>query len=215
VSELARVAAAIHDGASPRLTGPAAPAPSILRPVVERAQAGDATAFTEIVSWYQRRVVTTAWRILGDENEALDVAQDVFLRLHRYLRSFDPAQDFGGWLYRMVVNACHDSRRRRPRHLSLEDDRARGALDDLRSPDDVEASAGALEDERVLAAALATLSEKERAALVLRDLEGLSTQEVADALGSSPTTVRSQISVARAKLRAFRERASRPREPQP
>lgn len=215
MSELARVAAAIHDGASPRLAGTPSPAPSVLRPVVERAQAGDADAFTEIVSWYQRRVVTTAWRILGDETEALDVAQDVFLRLHRYLRSFDPAQDFGGWLYRMVVNACHDARRRRPRHLSLEDDRARGALDDLRSPDDVEASAGALEDERVLAAALATLSEKERAALVLRDLEGLSTQEVADALGSSPTTVRSQISVARAKLRAFRERASRPREPQP
>jgi RNA polymerase sigma-70 factor (ECF subfamily) len=188
----------------------AAPAPAALRSAVESAQAGDAAAFTEIVAWYQRRIVSTAWRILGDETEALDAAQDVFLRLHRYLRSFDPTQDFGAWLYRMVVNACHDARRRRPRHLSLEDERARGTVEDLRSNDDVEASAGALEDERVLAAALQTLSEKERAALVLRDLEGLSTQEVADALGSTPTTVRSQISIARGKLRAFRERASRP-----
>jgi RNA polymerase sigma-70 factor, ECF subfamily len=188
----------------------AAPAPALLRSAVELAQAGDVAAFTDIVAWYQRRIISTAWRILGDETEALDAAQDVFLRLHRYLRSFDPTQDFGAWLYRMVVNACHDARRRRPRHLSLEDERARGTVEDLRSADDVEASAGALEDERVLAAALQTLSEKERAALVLRDLEGLTTQEVADALGSTATTVRSQISIARGKLRAFRERASRP-----
>jgi RNA polymerase sigma-70 factor, ECF subfamily len=73
----------------------------------------------------------------------------------------------------------------------------------------VEASAVVLEDERLVAQALATLSEKERAALVLRDLEGLSTQQVAEILGSSPTTVRSQISTARAKLRAFRDRAHR------
>jgi RNA polymerase sigma factor (sigma-70 family) len=204
------LAAAGADAVSARLGTGAPPAPSALRSAVESAQAGDAAAFTEIVSWYQRRIVSTAWRILGDETEALDAAQDVFLRLHRYLRSFDPTQDFGAWLYRMVVNACHDARRRRPRHLSLEDERARGTVEDLRSGDDVEASAGALEDERVLAAALQTLSEKERAALVLRDLEGLSTQEVADALGSTPTTVRSQISIARGKLRAFRERASRP-----
>jgi RNA polymerase sigma-70 factor (ECF subfamily) len=198
------VAARLSPGAA------APPAPTALRRAVERAQTGDAAAFTEIVAWYQRRIVSTAWRILGDETEALDAAQDVFLRLHRYLRSFDPTQDFGAWLYRMVVNACHDARRRRPRHLSLDDERARGTVEDLRSGDDVEATAGALQDERVLAAALQTLSEKERAALVLRDLEGLSTQEVADALGSTPTTVRSQISIARGKLRAFRERASRP-----
>jgi RNA polymerase sigma-70 factor, ECF subfamily len=168
--------------------------------------AGDVGAFTEIVASNQRRVISTAWRMLGDESEALDVAQDVFLRLHRYLHSFDLGQDFGAWLYRMVVNACHDARRRRPRHLSLDDERARGTVELLRSNDDVEASAGALEDERILTAALETLSEKERAALVLRDLEGLSTQEVADVLGSSPTTVRSQISIARSKLRAFRDR---------
>jgi RNA polymerase sigma-70 factor (ECF subfamily) len=185
---------------------PVGPAARALLATVERAQAGDVAAFTEIVSWYQRRIVSTAWRILGDESEALDAAQEVFLRLHRYLRSFDPEQDFGAWLYRMVVNACHDTRRRRSRHVSLDDDRARTALEVLRSADDVEARAGAREDERMLVAALATLSEKERAALVLRDLEGLSTQEVADALGSTPTTVRSQISIARGKLRVFRER---------
>lgn len=194
-----------------RASGSFGPTGAILRGTVERAQTGDVAAFTDIVGWYQRRVVSTAWRLLGDEADALDAAQEVFLRLHRYLHSFDPEQDFGAWLYRMIVNACHDARRRRPRHLSLDDESARGTVEDLRSPDDVEASAGAMEDERVLRAALETLSEKERAALVLRDLEGLSTEEVAKVLGSSATTVRSQISIARGKLRAFRERAAQPR----
>ncbi len=212
MSEAVRFASHLTSAGAAGLAG-VAPAGRVLRDVVMQAQAGDVAAFTELVGWYQRRVISTAWRLLGDEHEALDAAQDVFLRLHRYLRSFDPGQDFGGWLYRMVVNACHDARRRRPRHISLEDERARGTVEDLRSADDVEASARALEDERVLAAALETLSEKERAALVLRDLEGLSTQEVADALGSTPTTVRSQICIARAKLRAFRERWSRERIP--
>jgi RNA polymerase sigma-70 factor (ECF subfamily) len=187
----------------------AEPGVAPLRAVVERAQQGDTAAFVELLTWYQRRVISTAWRILGSQADALDAAQEVFLRLHRYLRSFRPDQEFSAWLYRLIVNACHDIRRRRSVHLSFERERDRGALDHLRSSDDVEASAVVLEDERLVAQALETLSEKERAALVLRDLEGLSTQQVAEILGSSPTTVRSQISTARAKLRAFRDRAYR------
>jgi RNA polymerase sigma-70 factor, ECF subfamily len=179
-----------------------------LRPLIRRAQQGDVAAFSQLVLCHQRRVVATAWRMLGNEADALDAAQDVFLRLHRYLRSFDSDQDFAAWLYRLVVNACHDIRkRRRGSQLSLEDEAGRHALAQLRSPHDVEASAAVLEDERLVAEALASLADKERAALVLRDLEGLSTQQVADILGSTPTTVRSQISIARAKLRAFRDRA--------
>lgn len=175
-----------------------------VRALVAQAQEGDVAAFSELVTWHQRRVISTAWRILGNQADALDAAQEVFLRLHRYLRSFRLDQDFSAWLYRLVVNACHDTRKRRPQHLSFELEQARGAFDSLRSRDDVEASAIVLEDERLVSEALETLSEKERAALVLRDLEGLSTQQVADVLGSTPTTVRSQISTARAKLRAFR-----------
>jgi RNA polymerase sigma-70 factor (ECF subfamily) len=185
------------------------------RQVIERAQGGDVAAFSQLVSWYQRRVVSTAWRILGNEADALDAAQEVFLRLHRYLRTFRSDQDFAAWLYRLIVNACHDTRRRRrgqAAHLSLDDEAARGTVEQLQSPHDVEASASVLEDEQLVAEALQSLSHKERAALVLRDLEGLSTQEVADILGSSPTTVRSQISIARSKLRAFRDRVQRGRD---
>jgi RNA polymerase sigma-70 factor, ECF subfamily len=177
-----------------------------LRLVIERAQRGDAAAFDQIITLFQRKVVSTAWRVLGNEEDALDAAQEVFLKLHRYLHTFRTDQDFSAWLYRLIINACHDTRKRRPRLLSLEEERERGGLEGLISPDDVEASAMCAEHEGIIARALETLSEKERSALVLRDLEGLSTHEVAKILGSSATTVRSQICSARAKIKTFRDR---------
>lgn len=177
-----------------------------LRLVIERAQAGDAAAFDQLIVLFQRKVVSTAWRVLGNQEDALDAAQEVFIKLHRYLHTFRTDQDFSAWLYRLVVNACHDTRKRRPRHISLEEERERGALESLRSSDDVEAAAMVSEDESIIAAALKTLSEKERAALVLRDIEGMSTEEVAKILGSSSTTVRSQICTARAKIKVFRDK---------
>jgi RNA polymerase sigma-70 factor (ECF subfamily) len=189
----------------PSDVGPSPP----LRVVIERAQAGDAAAFDQIITVFQRKVVSTAWRVLGNQEDALDAAQEVFIKLHRYLHTFRTDQDFNAWLYRLIVNACHDTRKKRPRHISLEEERERGSLDHLRATDDVEASAVAAEDERIIARALETLSEKEKAALVLRDFEGLSTEEVAKILGSSPTTVRSQICSARAKIKLFRDRVMR------
>jgi RNA polymerase sigma-70 factor, ECF subfamily len=179
---------------------------SPLRKTIERAQAGDVQAFDQLILEHQRKVVSTAWRILGNQDDALDAAQEVFIRLHRYLRTFRADQDFAAWLYRLIINACHDTRKRRGRHVSLEQEKERGALEHLRAEDDVEATAIMLQDEEIIGRALATLSEKERAALVLRDLEGFATEEVAKILGSSATTVRSQISSARSKIRAFRER---------
>jgi RNA polymerase sigma-70 factor, ECF subfamily len=177
-----------------------------LRLVIERAQAGDAAAFEQLIIVFQRKVVATAWKVLGNQDDALDAAQEVFIKLHRYLHTFRVEQEFSAWLYRLIVNACHDTRKRRPNHLSLEEARERGALDGLRSADDVEAAAMVAEDETIIAAALETLSRKERAALVLRDFEGLDTEEVARILGSSATTVRSQICSARAKIKLFRDR---------
>jgi RNA polymerase sigma-70 factor (ECF subfamily) len=193
-----------------RVADPADEGPSTsLRFVIERAQAGDAAAFDQLIVCFQRKVVSTAWRVLGNQDDALDAAQEVFIKLHRYLHTFRVDQDFSAWLYRLIVNACHDTRKRRPRHISLEEERERGGLDTLRSSDDVEASAMVAEDESIIAAALETLSQKERAALVLRDLEGLATEEVAKILGSSATTVRSQICSARAKIKQFRDRVMR------
>ena len=176
--------------------------------LIESARQGDAAAFEEIMIRYQRRAVNTAWRMLGNQEDARDAAQDVFLRVFKYLKSYRSAEDFDGWLYRIIVNVCRDIARKRPPAAiaSYEAERPVGNLEAVAGPDDVEESAILSQQRNIIAEALATLSRKEREALVLRDLEGLSTEEVARLLGSSQTTVRSQISSARKKIKIFKDR---------
>ncbi len=177
--------------------------------VIERAKAGDTTAFEHLVACYQRKVVGVAWRLLGNQEDARDAAQETFLKAYKYLKSFDGEQDFSGWLYRITVNACRDIARKRrsaEQFTSFEVENEAGNFDRLASRDDVEAQAIKAQERALVLEALKTLSEKERSAIVLRDLEGLTTEEVAHILGSSQTTVRSQISSARSKIREFRER---------
>ena len=184
-------------------------APS-LTSLIERAKAGETAAFEQLIDHYQRKVLSNAWRMLGNREDARDAAQEVFLRVHKYLKSFRTDQDFGAWLYRIIVNVCRDHARKhgsRHQFASFESERDAGAFEELASNDDVESNAIRSQQRALVAEALATLSTKERAALVLRDLEGLTTKEVAQVLGSTQTTVRTQISSARAKIKLFRERA--------
>jgi len=189
-------------------------ADSTLAAIVRRAKQGDAGAFEEIIDCYQRKVMTTAWRMLGSQEDARDASQEVFLRAYRYLGGFKLEQDFGGWLYRIIVNVCRDhARKRGSRHqfASFEGEREAGTFESLASSEDVEANAIRSQQRALITEALDTLSSKERMALVLRDLEGLSTEEVARVLGSTQTTVRSQISSARAKIKQYRDRVMKRR----
>jgi RNA polymerase sigma-70 factor (ECF subfamily) len=175
--------------------------------LITRAKAGDLAAFDQIIICHQRKIISLAWRLLGDREDARDAAQETFLRVYKSFGGFDPAQDFNGWLYRIAVNVCRDlARKRRGDLYSLEAEVESGAIAEPASPHDTESAAMLAQEQAILLRALATLPEKERAAIVLRDLEGLDTEEVARILGSSPTTVRSQISAARVKIKAFRER---------
>jgi RNA polymerase sigma-70 factor (ECF subfamily) len=166
-------------------------APSLVR----KAKAGDLEAFEQLMILHQRKVYAVALRLLGERADAQDATQEVFVRLYRHLGRFDERRPLEPWLYRMTVNACRDSGRRRRVFEPLDTLRASGA--------DPHAEASRGEQSRLLTAAIRRLPEKERAALVLRDLEGLSTAEVARILGSSEGTVRSQVSTARLKLRAL------------
>jgi len=147
--------------------------------------------------------------MLGHQEDARDAAQEVFLRVYKYLAGFRLDQDFGAWLYRITINVCRDQVRKRGHHdqfTSFEMEQELGNFEALSSEEDVEAAAIHSQQRAMVVQALATLSKKERAAIVLRDLEGLSTQEVARVLGSSQATVRSQISTARAKIKQYRDR---------
>lgn len=170
------------------------------------ARTGDLAAFETVMRRHERLVLVTALRLLGNIEDAKDASQEVFLRLYRNLRKVESEGICQAWLYRVTVNVCHDIGRKRKPSVAMED-----VPDPVSTADDPQESATGSERQRVLRMSLRTLSEKERAALVLRDLEGLSTEEVARALGSSEATVRSQISKARAKMRNFVERYFRRR----
>jgi RNA polymerase sigma-70 factor (ECF subfamily) len=157
----------------------------------------EAADFERVVIEHQRRVLMTALRLLGNLEDARDAAQDVFLRLHKHIARFDADRDIAPWLYRMTVNVCFDLRRKRKETADLDIVHpAAPAFDPL-------ADRELRERRAAVAKALLRLPEKERAAVTLRDIEGLSTSEVARILGSSEATVRSQISTARVKLARY------------
>lgn len=157
-----------------------------------------AGSFDLVVRQRETQVLRTAFRILGNWADAEDVAQEVFLRLHRNGLKFPHDAAVGAWLYRVTVNLCVD--RTRSKRPSQE-------LAEIPSFEQSAEGAVLLEEKKQrLMAALAMLPVKERAAVVLREIEGLSTAEVAAALGSSEVTVRSQISKALVKLRGILSR---------
>jgi RNA polymerase sigma-70 factor, ECF subfamily len=130
------------------------------------------------------------------------------LRLHKYLHRYNEARGFSPWLYQVTLNVCRDINRhsRKDSMLSLEELQYRGALEETVDPSSLEAAVSRAEERHIIAEALKTLPEKEREALVLRDIEGLSTRHVARILGSSESTARSQVSSARVKIKKFAER---------
>jgi len=180
--------------------------PEHLTGLVEAARSGDLAAFEILMRRHERLVVATALRLLGRMEDAQDASQEVFLRLYRNLGKAAATENLPGWLYRVTVNICHDFRRRHPERPTS------GDLRELVSPgaDPLEAATDR-ERRRALELSLRLLSEKERAALVLRDLEGLPTEQVAAILGTSQATVRSQIFKARIKMKDFIERYFRRR----
>jgi RNA polymerase sigma-70 factor, ECF subfamily len=172
---------------------------------LEAARAGDLAAFEMLMRHYERLVLVTALRLMGSLPDAQDVSQEVFLKLYRNLRKVN-GDSIAPWLYRVTVNACRDLQRRKRPETPVEfaENLPAGGMDPQQA-------ATESERRRALEMSLRMLPEKERAALVLRDLEGLSTEEVARVLGSSEATVRSQISKARVKVRGFVERYFRSR----
>lgn len=171
---------------------------TLLRSWIHKARAGDQAAFERILAAHERIVLRTAQRLLANSEDAKDAAQEVFLRLHRKLGRFREEGEFVPWLYRMTVNICLDWKRRSKRAISI--DQTLESADWSLNP---EQALRAAQERALIVDALRRLPERERLAIVLRDLEGRSTGEVAGILGSAEATVRSQISTGRAKIRKY------------
>jgi RNA polymerase sigma-70 factor (ECF subfamily) len=172
------------------------------RPLVESALRGDRDAFEALVRKYETKVYHLAFSFVQDPATADDLAQDIFVKIYGSLSKFHFDSEFGTWLYRVAVNHIKDHLRKvgRRKEISLQD------IDENRfsSEDPVRAREAEREDERRRAAvhqALQTLPPKYNMILTLRDVRGLSYEEVARILKISPGTVDSRLFRARRLLR--------------
>lgn len=179
---------------------------SSLSLLIERAASGDKAAFEQVMINSEQRVMAMTWRMLGNEADARDASQEVFLRVYKYLGRFRRDQDFFAWLYGITVNVCRDFLKKRQSHssrfVSFGED-AGVAYEVADEHADAEQVLVQTQQHELIGKAMGTLPFKERASIVLRDVEGLSTDEVARIMKSSATTVRSQISSARKKIRIY------------
>lgn len=171
---------------------------------ISQSAAGDAHAFAHLVERYEKTVYHHALRLVGSREDAADVTQEVFWKAWRALPSFRKESSFSTWLYRLTDNACLDLLRREKKRrgdTSLETDEGLSLAQQLPHPapspqDHVEAQ----ERQAALEQGLAQLSEEHRRILVLREISGLSYQEIGSILGLSDGTVKSRLARARMAL---------------
>jgi RNA polymerase sigma-70 factor (ECF subfamily) len=177
--------------------------------LVRGALAQDERCFELLLRRHEGAVVRVL-RLLGvPARDREDVAQEVFLRVFRYLGRFRPGRPFSGWIYRITVNAAHDYRSRVGRRREEYGWQA-GAGAAAVAPADPPAPGSDRDLRRLLETALTILTERERAVFVLREMEGLSTADVARSLGITRITVRRHLGRARHALQAFLSRSRSP-----
>lgn len=173
--------------------------------LLDRARTGDREAFARLATLHRDAVFRAAWAVLGDQEDALDATQDALLRAFRGLPGFDGRASFRTWARRIATNVAIDRVNRRGR------DRARGGLGGEGLPDDeaVADPKGATvgtdlereEERRLVRAAIEALPQAQRAAVLLRDVEGLSYEEIAAELGIPRGTVMSRLYYGRQTLK--------------
>lgn len=174
--------------------------------LLAQARLGDADAFATLIEPHQRRAYNLALRLLGDPDEAADVAQDALVRVYTRLGDFRGDAAFSTWLHRIVHNMCLDALRWRARHPALslsggprEED---GVEREIGSTAEDPADAAVRADQRqAIRRALDGLSVEFRSVVVLRDVQGLDYEEIAAITGVGLGTVKSRLHRARSRLR--------------
>ena len=176
--------------------------------VIRRVQHGDVDAFGLLVTAYEKNVFNVALQMLGNREDAQDIAQEAFLKAYNSLSSFRGDSKFSSWLYRIVSNLCLDFKRRQSRRpsssLTVEDDDGENVQLDI--ADESQSPETLLERKLTREAVrrgLAELPDEQRQILLLREIQGLSYEEIGEAMGLEAGTVKSRIFRARKKLCAY------------
>lgn len=174
--------------------------------LVDRSQQGDTKAFDVLVLKYQQQVFSLIYRLTSDRQAVEDLAQDIFHNAYRAIRHFQGKSSFFTWLYRITVNTCINfTKQQRLRRMitSVEEN----PYGDVPSPshEEVDGPERALENKQLaglIEKALTSISEDKRTILILRDIEGLSYEEIAAIMDCPIGTVRSRLFRAREKIQA-------------
>lgn len=179
--------------------------PSEERMVIEKVRGGDTDAFEALVLNNQKRVYNLALKLTGNEDDALDISQEAFLRAYTGLKSFRGESRFSVWLYRLVYNLCIDDSRKKQRtqasSLTYIDEE--GAFSELEIPDiryEPSDEAEKRELRQAVSAGVDALPIKFREVLVMRELTGMSYEDISRTLGIGVGTVKSRLSRARQRL---------------
>lgn len=174
--------------------------------IVKRAQKGDRLAFAELVELYKDKLYNLGYRMLGNPQEAEDVAQETLLRAYANLHKYNASHKFSTWIYRIATNLCIDRMRKKKADYSLdaEVDGVEGGTmyTRLASPDRTpEEELVRTETQREVQAAIESLPENYRAAVILKYLHDMSLQEIADILEVPVSTIKTRIHRGREALR--------------
>ncbi len=174
-----------------------------------RHRYGDPKAFEEVYSRYAQMIFNLAYRMSGKPEEAEDLTQEIFLRIHRHLARFNGRSALKTWVYRVTLNHCRSKlgRRHYPTQPLADENDGEGVnlVDESRDPEDL---ALARDASRQISLALRQVKPVFREAVVLRDLQGLSYDEIAEILEVRVGTVRSRIARGRDRLRVVLEKSS-------
>lgn len=172
------------------------------RALIDRAGRGDPSAFEQLLSAQEGRMYAVALRMCGNREDAQDCMQEAMIRIYRAISTFKGQSSFATWVYRITMNSCLDELRRRKARTSTSLD---AMLENGFSPSDEydtpEHHSLQAEQRRLLEKAIAALPEDMRAAIVLRDIQGCSYDEIAEALDTNVGTIKSRISRGRERLR--------------
>lgn len=168
---------------------------------VARAKAGDQAAFAALFNRYERRIYSFTYRMMGNADDASDLTQDTFLKAYRALGKTDEELNVNAWLHRIAANACMDvlRRRQRLRWLPWEHTKHEGPTPHLE--DDPERTLLGGETRAAVERVLAAMSPRSRQAMILREYEGLSCEDIGEIMGVSRSAVKSILFRGREEFR--------------
>ncbi len=176
--------------------------------IIRKAVKGDRDAFEKLIIKYEKRVYNIAYQMFGNEHDAMDIGQEVFIKVYQSLHKFDNKSAFSTWLHRITVNTCIDAHRNRKKDQQVE------SIDETKKNDEgiltkqymdkgptPEEAAIKKENITFVREAIDELKEDHKVIIVLRDIKGYSYDEISDILDVSIGTVKSRIARARSQLK--------------